>query len=130
MGAYWGILGLLSLVYFLVLTIKYYILNLSVLTAGKSIHETMIKAIVRSPGSFFDSTPSGTLVNKFSNDLGVVDNSLVFCLIDALEGPTVFLIAIVNLCQINLTTIIPTVLAVALAIWFFLYSRPAIIKCK
>jgi ABC-type multidrug transport system fused ATPase/permease subunit len=32
---------------------------------------------MRSPASFFDSTPSGILINKFSNDLGVIDSSLI-----------------------------------------------------
>jgi len=36
----------------------------------------MINGIVRSPASFFDTTPSGMIINKFSNDLGVLDNSL------------------------------------------------------
>ena len=44
----------------------------------------MIQAIVRSPSKFFDKTPSGTLINKFSNDLGIIDNTMVFGLIDAL----------------------------------------------
>lgn len=42
----------------------------------------MINAIVRSPGSFFDTTPSGILTNKFSNDLGVIDNGLILMMID------------------------------------------------
>ena len=43
----------------------------------------MIEAIVRCPGKFFDTTPSGILVNKFSNDLGILDNTMIFGLVDA-----------------------------------------------
>jgi ATP-binding cassette subfamily C (CFTR/MRP) protein 4 len=43
----------------------------------------MVNGIVRSPGAFFDVTPSGVLINKFSNDLGILDNALPMALIDA-----------------------------------------------
>jgi len=42
----------------------------------------MMFGIVRSPGSFFDNTPSGVLINKFSNDLGILDNTLSLSFID------------------------------------------------
>lgn len=44
----------------------------------------MVNGIVRSPGSFFDVTPSGTLINKFSNDLSILDNALPLALVDTL----------------------------------------------
>jgi hypothetical protein len=47
----------------------------------------MIHGLVRSPSSYFDTTPTGRLNNKFSNDLGIMDSSLQFVLIDAIEGP-------------------------------------------
>lgn len=85
---------------------------------------------MRSPGSFFDSTPSGILVNKFSNDLGVIDNSLVFACIDALEGPIIILVAIVNMAQINFWILIPAGVILVIAIMFFWYARPVISGCK
>ena len=83
-GAYWGALAALVAGYFIVLVIKYFVLNIAILLSSTSIHEKMIEAIVRSPGSFFDSTPSGILVNKFSNDLGVIENYLIFAFVDTL----------------------------------------------
>jgi hypothetical protein len=44
----------------------------------------MIFGIVRSPGFFFDQTPSGVLINKFSKDLGILDNSLSQTFLDVL----------------------------------------------
>jgi len=44
----------------------------------------MINGIVRSPCDFFDSTPSGTLINKFSNDLSILDNTLAFAMCEVL----------------------------------------------
>lgn len=70
--------------FFIVLVIKYYCLAVTLLNASEANHLNMIKAIVRCPGKFFDTTPSGTLVNKFSNDIGIIDNVLFFGMIDAL----------------------------------------------
>jgi ATP-binding cassette subfamily C (CFTR/MRP) protein 1 len=42
----------------------------------------MIHGLVRCPSSYFDTTPTGRLVNKFSNDLGILDNTLSFVFVD------------------------------------------------
>jgi ABC-type multidrug transport system fused ATPase/permease subunit len=83
----------------------------------------MINGLVRSPCSFFDSTPSGQLNNKFSNDLGVLDNNLSFGMIDALEGPILGILALINVCQINVYFVIPSVIMLVILILFFNYSR-------
>lgn len=90
----------------------------------------MISAIILSPCHFFDTTPSGILVNRFSNDLGIIDSTLIIGFIDTIEGPIIVLIAFVNLCQINLFMIILVVIVTIVGILFFFYSRPAICKCK
>lgn len=39
-------------------------------------HERMLSALLAAPTRFFDSTPSGRIVNRFSIDLGEVDSTL------------------------------------------------------
>ncbi|MBN1242360.1 MAG: ATP-binding cassette domain-containing protein [Spirochaetales bacterium] len=39
-------------------------------------HERMLSALLAAPTRFFDSTPSGRVVNRFSIDLGEVDSTL------------------------------------------------------
>ena len=90
----------------------------------------MVEAILRAPPSFFDTTPSGILTNKFSNDLSLIDNSLIFGFTDSFEGPISIVIAIANMCQINFIFMIPAGIFFGVAIMFFFYSRPVIIKCK
>uniref|UniRef100_A0A9J8CDT8 ATP-binding cassette, sub-family C (CFTR/MRP), member 12 n=1 Tax=Cyprinus carpio carpio TaxID=630221 RepID=A0A9J8CDT8_CYPCA len=59
------------------------------LRASSKLHDTMFKRILGSPMSFFDTTPTGRLVNRFSKDQDEVDavlpfnmeNFLQFCLI-------------------------------------------------
>lgn len=129
-GSFWSSIVLLVFLYFVMVTIKYFALGTSILIAGKNIHEKMVEAIVRSPGSFFDSTPSGTIINKFSNDLGVIDHSLFFSFMYSLEGLAIFFVSAINLCQINPIMIFPILVIMTAAILLFAYARPAIIKCK
>ena len=43
----------------------------------------MLESIIRCPSIFFDKNPSGILVNKFSTDLGVIDNNAIMGLWEA-----------------------------------------------
>jgi len=90
----------------------------------------MINGIVRSPGSFFDTTPSGMLISKFSNDLSILDNSLLSSMIDLFEGPALSIVALANICQIDVFFIPPTICIIICVFLFFSYARPAIIQCK
>jgi len=39
-----------------------------------NVHDTMINRVIRSPiNLFFDVTPSGTIINRFSNDIQMLD---------------------------------------------------------
>ena len=90
----------------------------------------MVDTIVRCPGHFFDTTPSGVLTNKFSNDLGVLDNALYFSFIFAFEGPLSSLFALINVAQLNLLLIPAIVVVLFVGIAFFVYSRKVLIQCK
>jgi ABC-type multidrug transport system fused ATPase/permease subunit len=45
--------------------------------AAKNLHETAISRIIRAPTSFFDSTPLGRIINRFSKDQDSIDNTLM-----------------------------------------------------
>ncbi|XP_070201853.1 multidrug resistance-associated protein 1-like [Littorina saxatilis] len=60
-----------------VMVLSYSILaSTRMVKAAGSLHESMLSNIMRSPMSFFDTTPSGRIVNRFSSDVAVVDNTL------------------------------------------------------
>lgn len=46
------------------------------LKASKKLHGSMIQSILSSPLSFFDTTPSGKILNRLSNDINKIDESL------------------------------------------------------
>ena len=51
-------------------------LSLLILYIGKHLHNRMIKSVSRTPISFFDSNPTGRILNRFSKDIAVLDAQL------------------------------------------------------
>lgn len=44
--------------------------------AAGTLHYNLLDNILRAPMSFFDTTPIGRIVNRFSRDVETIDNSL------------------------------------------------------
>lgn len=62
------------------------------LRSSNLLHYTLVFGILRSPIGFFDTTPSGRLLNRFGKDVDVIDNVLphnikawLFCLVSVRE---------------------------------------------
>ncbi len=48
--------------------------------ASYNLHNNLLRRIMRAPTSFFDSTPTGRILNRFSSDIYTIDESLPFTL--------------------------------------------------
>ncbi|GFR66633.1 LOW QUALITY PROTEIN: multidrug resistance-associated protein 1 [Elysia marginata] len=58
--------------------------SLRMVAASANLHNSMLDRVLKAPMSFFDSTPLGRIVNRFSRDIETLDNQLpniVFMLI-------------------------------------------------
>ncbi|KAF8944053.1 hypothetical protein BGZ47_004716 [Haplosporangium gracile] len=44
--------------------------------AARTLHDALLTRILRLPMSFFDTTPQGRIVNRFSSDVGAIDSRL------------------------------------------------------
>lgn len=66
--------------------------------ASRKLHERMANAIFRSPMSFFDTTPTGRILNRFSSDIYRVDEILarVFNMLFNNVAKSCFTIAIIS----------------------------------
>ena len=51
-------------------------LALTTLNASKLMHHSVLKKVLASPMSFFDTTPLGRIVNRFAKDVDICDNLL------------------------------------------------------
>ena len=52
------------------------IMALSTLKGSSRMHNKMLQRVMKSPMSFFDTTPLGRIVNRFAKDVDVCDNTL------------------------------------------------------
>lgn len=67
--------------------------------ASKEIHDKMAKRLMRAPMSFFESTPVGRILNRFTNDINKIDSEIPRVLSGFITNivKTLFTLAIVGL---------------------------------
>eukprot|EP00095_Tigriopus_kingsejongensis_P010546 maker-scaffold349_size200065-snap-gene-1.33 protein:Tk10546 transcript:maker-scaffold349_size200065-snap-gene-1.33-mRNA-1 annotation:"multidrug resistance-associated protein 1 isoform x1" len=68
--AVYGVLGLLQSIAIMIATC---FVMIGTLNAAAIMHKTMLQRVLRSPMSFFDTTPLGRILNRFSKDIDIVD---------------------------------------------------------
>lgn len=66
--------GLLVLAAYCNNIVKYFLNIIGVLVSNNKIHNEMLTRLIRAPISYFDTNPSGRLINRFSTDLSLADN--------------------------------------------------------
>ncbi|XP_046853330.1 ATP-binding cassette sub-family C member 5-like isoform X2 [Xenia sp. Carnegie-2017] len=95
----------LAVILFL-LIIKCFIFVRVMLRASSSLHNQVFNAVTRSPMEFFDTTPTGQILNRFSKDIDEIDTRLSF---------------LVEAFILNITFLLSTiVLIVVLFYWFII----------
>ena len=104
-----GSLVAVSLVAMTVSSFSFYYL---LLKAAENLHSKMTLATIKAPVKFFDSTPAGRILNRFSKDIGSMDDVL----------PPLFLQALI-FCLFSLSAIL---VPAATNYWLFLALLPII----
>lgn len=86
---------------FLTFLAAYIVWTYSAVSSSKYFHDNMAKSVLRSPMSFFDTTPIGRILNRFSDDISVLDQQVLWTLMMffefTLETLTRLIIVIYNL---------------------------------
>jgi len=82
------------------------------LKAAHRYHDKMFNRIVRNPVSFFDTNPLGRILNRFSNDIGVLDKFLPATLTDVADQFFMILILVIMLAYIRAWLLIPIFIGV------------------
>eukprot|EP00055_Hartaetosiga_balthica_P014403 m.78854 g.78854 ORF g.78854 m.78854 type:complete len:1517 (-) comp8586_c0_seq3:145-4695(-) len=75
-NGYLGVYGALGLVENLIGCASLYYFMKGSLRASLLLHNSVMKRVLRSPMSFFDTTPKGRIVNRLSKDVNLVDEAL------------------------------------------------------
>ncbi|XP_012560528.2 multidrug resistance-associated protein 1 isoform X1 [Hydra vulgaris] len=73
---YLGIYGALGVSQGLSAMLQAVVLCFGVVRASKALHNNLLKNVLRSPMSFFETTPMGRIVNRFSKDINLIDESI------------------------------------------------------
>ncbi|KAJ8734976.1 hypothetical protein PYW08_014226 [Mythimna loreyi] len=80
------------------------------------LHDQMFESISRSPMSFFHSNPSGRILNRFSKDMGAVDELLPQAMIDCFQIILNLLGVVIVILMTDITLLIP--IAAAMVIFY------------
>lgn len=73
---YVGVYGGLGILLAISLLIGSFLFGLGCLNAAKYFHNKLLAHSFRLPMSFFDTTPTGRILNRFSKDIDTLDNTL------------------------------------------------------
>ena len=68
------------------------------LKAAVGLHNAMLAAVLRAPVLFFDSNPIGRILNRFSKDMGFVDDMLPMTFYDFFQCLFMVVGAVVVVC--------------------------------
>ena len=74
--------------------LKYLLSTLGVLSGNRKTHNEMVDSLGKAPISYFDTNPSGRILNRFSNDKSMMDFALNLSLWEVYELNAYFYVSI------------------------------------
>jgi ABC-type multidrug transport system fused ATPase/permease subunit len=110
---YTGIVGTL----FIVTIIRSFIFYKFCMRCSSNLHNSMFNSIIRTSMRFFDTNPSGRILNRFSKDMGSVDELLPKAIMDASQIILMMAGSMIVAVSVNLYFLIPIVV-MGLLFWF------------
>ncbi|KAK6635825.1 hypothetical protein RUM44_001079 [Polyplax serrata] len=105
--------GLIIALFLLALTRSIVFYNICIRCSQK-LHDLMFSKICRTHMSFFHKNPSGRILNRFSKDLGSIDEFLPKALLDAFQNIMIGIGAVIVTLIVNYMYIIPLVVVMVL----------------
>ncbi|XP_059222915.1 probable multidrug resistance-associated protein lethal(2)03659 [Stomoxys calcitrans] len=108
----------------IMIILRCYLFLKTCMHASKVLHERMFSCILKATMSFFDENPSGRILNRFSKDMGAMDESLPRFMSEFTHLALVMLGVLVVICIMN-PLLLAAVFLVALIDYFIikLYLR-------
>jgi ATP-binding cassette subfamily C (CFTR/MRP) protein 4 len=93
--------------------------------ASKNLHNSMLNKIIDATMTFFNNHPSGRILNRFSKDVGNVDESVPLSLIIVIVTFLNLIAMFVTICIMNYWMILPTALLLLICGVFAAVFQPS-----
>lgn len=117
-GMYLGVFVTLGIIALLcVVGVAFHVLTTMVPTSATSLHEGLLQTVISRPLTFFTSTQTGQTLNRFSQDMNLIDSELPFALIQV-SGPLFIGIMQAVLICLSAAYFVATLPLVLLAMYF------------
>ncbi|KAF9352624.1 hypothetical protein BGX34_012063 [Mortierella sp. NVP85] len=124
---YLGIYALLSMLFIVTVICRQSVQYKGSLTASRSIHRRLLSRILNSPVRFFDTTPLGRIMNRFTKDIETVDQEVApiasNLMFDLLGTITVVMVVTYITPQFLFPAFVITILFVIMATLYLRSSR-------
>ncbi|CAH0557993.1 unnamed protein product [Brassicogethes aeneus] len=95
--------------------------------ASRNLHKKMFNCLLKAPMRFFDTNPSGRVLNRFSKDMGAIDELLPRVMIEALQITLVMIGILVNVTISNpyviIAMIVLGILFIFLRNWYIATAK-------
>lgn len=104
-----------------VTSLRAFVIALRGVALGQSLHANALNALLGAPMRYFDMTGSGTLLQRFSHDLRVVDQRLALAFLELCSTAAVILSTAV---VVTLTTPLAWLLIVPTALFYYRIQHP------
>ena len=101
-------------------TIETVLIN-ALLNSSKHLHNSMMSAVLKAPVLFFDTNPVGRIINRFSRDIGIMDELLPDVFLQAVEIVLFCIGAVVLPSILNPWIILPATPLIVLFMWLGRY---------
>uniref|UniRef100_V9K892 ATP-binding cassette sub-family C member 5 n=1 Tax=Callorhinchus milii TaxID=7868 RepID=V9K892_CALMI len=130
MGFYQLIYGMFLVVLVILSFIRGFTFTKYTLKASSTLHDKVFHTILRSPMSFFDTTPVGRIINRFSRDMNEVDVWLPFQAENFLQQLLTVLFTIATLAAVFPYLLIPVAIILLLFLLIVMTAQQAIRELK
>ena len=85
--------------------------------ASQRLHDMIFGALIRTGMRFFDTNPSGRILNRFSKDMGAIDELLPKATLDAGQIVMMMIGTLVVTCVVNYLYLIPILVVGVVYYW-------------
>jgi len=87
------------------------------MTCSQRLHDMMFSALIRTGMRFFDTNPSGRILNRFSKDMGAIDELLPKAILDAGQMNMMMFGSLIVTCMVNPIFLVPVIIIGGIFYW-------------